>query len=239
MSDGPSLPGRGPSPPRGAPSTLGCMASHRTGPRARPVAALAALAVVLLLLTGAGRASANGDPASDYLTFQNVFFPFSPKVSSGLQLELLKLTNEASDQHYPIRVAIIGSKIDLGAIPQLFGKPQRYARFLYQEISFVYQGQLLIVMPQGLGSVGPVSQDIVKRALAGIRVDPSAGPDGLAQAAIAAVTQIAVEAGHPLGGGGGGATGTILAAVGAAAAIGGAVGFALWRRGRRASARPA
>ncbi|MDX6645347.1 MAG: hypothetical protein QOK40_1074 [Miltoncostaeaceae bacterium] len=209
--------------------------SHRTGRRPRPIAALAALAAVLVLLGAAGRASADGDPASDYLTYQKVFLPFDPKVSSGLQLELLKLTNEAADQSYPIRVAIIGSKIDLGAIPQLFGKPQVYARFLYQEISFAYQGQLLIVMPQGLGSVGPVSPDIVKRALAGITVDPNAGPDGLARAAIEAVNRIAVEAGHPLGGGGG-SMGTILAAVGAAVAIGGAIGFALWRRTRRPSA---
>ena len=233
MSDGPALPGRRPSPPRGGPSTLPVMASPRTGRQLRAPAALAALAVLLILLAGAGRASADGDPASDVLTFQKVFFPYTPPVSSGLQVKLIALTNEAADQHYPIRVAIIGSKVDLGAVPQLFGKPQRYARFLYQEISFVYQGQLLIVMPQGLGSVGPVAPAIVKRALAGIKVDPGAGPDGLAQAAIAAVEQIAVEAGHPLGGGGG-STGTILAAVGAAVVIGGAIGFALWRRGRRA-----
>jgi hypothetical protein len=113
-----------------------------------------------------------------------------------------------------------------------------YARFLYQEISFAYQGQLLVVMPQGLGSVGPVSPAIVRRALAGITVDQTKGQDGLAEAAVTAVKQIAVEAGHPLGGGGGGSTGTIIAAVGAAVVIGGAIGFVLWRRRGRAGTTP-
>ena len=56
-----------------------------------------------------------------------------------------------------------------------------------------YQGQLLVVMPQGLGSVGPVSPAIVRRALAGITVDRSKGQDGLAEAAVTAVKQIAAE----------------------------------------------
>jgi hypothetical protein len=213
------------------------MASHGSG-RARAAAALGALLAVLVLLGGAGRANADGDPASDVLTFQNVFFPYNPPVSPGLQVDLTRLTNQASEQHYPIRVAIIGSKIDLGSVPQLFGKPQQYARFLYQEISFAYQGQLLVVMPQGVASVGPVSRGIVQKALAGITVDQNKGQDGLADAAVTAVKQIAFEAGHPLGGGGGGSTGTIVAAVGAAVVIGGAIGFVLWRRRGRAPATP-
>jgi hypothetical protein len=206
---------------------------ERPDPRRRrgPLAAWTVVAAILLLLGGAGPAAANGDPASDVLLSQGVFFPFEPPVSAGLQVELISLTNAASTKRYPIRVALIQSKIDLGAVPVLFGKPQRYARFLYQEISFVFTGQLLVVMPQGLGSVGPMPAAVVKRALAGIAVEPGSGSDGLARAAALAVERLSEEAGQPLGGGGT-PFGAILGAVAAALAIGGAVAIGLHRRRR-------
>ena len=46
---------------------------------------------------------------------------------------------------------MIGSRTDLGAVPQLFGKPGTYAKFLGAEIRTFYTGRLLIVMPQGIG----------------------------------------------------------------------------------------
>jgi hypothetical protein len=223
--------GRPHSPPPGGRSTLATMASHRPGRRRRPLAAWAVTAALLLALCGAGPAAANGDPASDVLTFQGVFFPFDPPVSADLQVKLIALTNQASAKRYPIRVAIIQSKFDLGSVPQLFGTPQRYARFLYQEITFVFTGQLLVVMPQGLGSVGPMPPDVVRRALAGLTIEPNSGSDGLARAAAIAVERLSEEAGQPLGGGGT-PLAAILGASAAALAIGGAVAIGLRRRRR-------
>ena len=62
---------------------------------------------------------------------------------------------KVSDAGLPIKVAIIGNKTDLGAVPQLWAKPQVYARFLGAELRFVYKDTLLIVMPQGFGINGP------------------------------------------------------------------------------------
>ena len=36
-------------------------------------------------------------------------------------------------------------------MPVLYGKPQRYANFLGQEIVYYYKGPLLVVMPNGYG----------------------------------------------------------------------------------------
>ena len=52
-------------------------------------------------------------------------------------------------------MALIASPTDLGAIPSLFAKPQRYANFLDVEISFFGGKQpLLVVMPNGYGVQG-------------------------------------------------------------------------------------
>jgi hypothetical protein len=48
-------------------------------------------------------------------------------------------------------VALIGSRLDLGAVTSLWRQPQRYAQFLSQELFYVYKGPLLIVMPNGYG----------------------------------------------------------------------------------------
>ena len=55
------------------------------------------------------------------------------------------------DAGFPIRVAIIASRSDLGAITGLWLKPRAYARFLGLELSLAYTGRLLVVMPNGFG----------------------------------------------------------------------------------------
>ncbi len=50
-----------------------------------------------------------------------------------------------------MRVALIATRGDLGAVPVLYEKPQRYADFLGQEIVYYYKGPLLVVMPNGYG----------------------------------------------------------------------------------------
>ena len=96
------------------------------------IASLASIAT----LTWPATALSDGDPASDVLLAQSVFYPYSPSVSAGLQNALNAEAAQASRAHFPIKVALIDTPVDLGAIPTLFAKPQQYADFLDEEISF-------------------------------------------------------------------------------------------------------
>ena len=190
---------------------------------------------VLATAAAPGIAFADGDPASDVLLGENVFYPYSPAVSAGLQRQLNAETAAAGRAHFPIKVALIAAPTDLGAIPTLFGKPQQYAAFLVQEISFLnLKPLLLVVMPDGYGveHLGPAATD----AAATLKRPASARADGLARAAILAVPALAAAAGHPIadasGGSGTSGPSPVLAAVVlTVAAIVLAAGVRLLRRG--------
>jgi hypothetical protein len=152
----------------------------------------AVLALVLALQ--AGTAAADGDPASDVLLFQNTFLPYNPPMDKALATEVNQATAAAKKARYPIRVAVIGSTLDLGAITGLWKQPKRYARFLYAEL-YGYRGGLLVVMPNGFGTAGlPPAK--ARRALAGLRV--GAGINGLGRAALEGTRRLAAAGGHPL-----------------------------------------
>jgi hypothetical protein len=155
---------------------------------------LAALLAGLALLVAPCEATADGDPASDVLLVQNVFYPYQQTVSNNLIAALDLAAKRAHTANFPIKVAIIGTPADLGAVPQLFAKPQQYANFLDKEISFNGTIVLLVVMQAGFGLVasGPPS------ALAGLHIPNERGSDGLAVAAIKAVGLLAAHAGHPI-----------------------------------------
>jgi hypothetical protein len=198
------------------------------------------LALLALLVPAAARA--DGDPASDYLLTQPVFTPFSTKLPEASVEQLKAVQADAKKQGYEVRVALIASRNDLGAVPSLFAKPQIYARFLWQEVRFVYHGPLLVVMPNGFGyweQSGDVDGEV--DALAALK-KPSEYPD-LAQAGTAGVQAVAEVNGvtvtvPPLASGGG-ATFTrdrILIAVGAVV-LAFVVAGAFWLR-RRSPERP-
>jgi hypothetical protein len=158
------------------------------------MAVMAGLAVVVL----PALALADGDPASDMLLGQNVFYPYTPTVSNRLQAELNAETAAASRAHFPIKVALIASPDDLGAIRSLFGRPQQYAAFLDREISFGNSAQpLLVVMRGGYGIEG--LDPVAAAAVARLRSPPGASSDDLAQAAAIALPKLASAAGHPIG----------------------------------------
>ncbi len=163
--------------------------------RARP---LILLALAILAITVPTRpAHADGDPASDVLIGENVFYPYSPTVSPALQSTLNAETAAASREHFPIKVALIASPVDLGAITSLYGQPQNYADFLEQEISYLDVRQLvLVVMANGYG----VSGLDHRATLVARKLTKPAGRDSndLARAAIAAVATLASAAGHPI-----------------------------------------
>jgi hypothetical protein len=184
-------------------------------------------------------ARGDADPASDVLLGESVFYPYMPTVAPSLQRTLNGETAAAAKAHFPLKVALIGTPVDLGAIPILFGKPQKYAEFLDTEISFQTKQPVLVVMPAGYGIQG-VSQRVT--AAAASLKKPGSGSDGLAQAAIAAVAKLAVADGHPLadvpGASGAGASGnssTLIIIVVAAVAVASAAGLVAVRR-RRATA---
>ena len=111
---------------------------------------------LLLALALAPSALADGDPASDVLVPPDIRV-YMTNGATDLELEktVQATAQKVSDAGLPIKVAIIGNKTDLGAVPQLWAKPQVYARFLGAELRFVYKDTLLIVMPQGFGINGP------------------------------------------------------------------------------------
>jgi hypothetical protein len=152
------------------------------------------LLVLLAALAAAPVARADGDPASDYLYTQKLFLPFDVKVPVARQGELASTIAGATKAGFPIRVAVIGSAYDLGAVPSLWHKPTTYARFLGVELEFVYRGRLLIVMPNGFGfywNGKPVTREYA--TLRKITIAP--GPNGLVDAAQTAVSSLAADAG--------------------------------------------
>jgi hypothetical protein len=183
------------------------------------------LASALAASVVAAPARADGDPASDVLLGENVFYPYQPAVSQSIQKTLDAETSAAARAHFPIKVALIASPVDLGVIPDLFGKPQQYAQFLDQEISFQTKQPLLVVMSTGYGVQG--IDGPAAGAVASISKPASGQSDDLARGAITAVAKLAQAAGHPIAGvsglpagtgSGGGSSGLLIALLAAAAA---------------------
>jgi hypothetical protein len=195
------------------------------------VGALAAL-LLIVLVAWAPAARADGDPASDVLLGESVFYPYSPAVSAPAARALNAAVAAAARAHFPVKVAIIGSPIDLGVIPEMFGKPQRYADFLDQEISFQTHQPLLVVMAAGYGVQGLPAA--ATAAVPGLPKPVSGRSDDLARAATVAVRRLAAAAGHPLGASapassGSGSSAALIAVV-AVAAVLAAAGVIVMRR---------
>ena len=148
-----------------------------------------------MLLVAAPVAHADGDPASDYLLAQSSFIPPNAGVPPAYAKQLNEVIASAKAGGYPIRVALIASRYDLGSVGVLYKQPERYARFLGQELTFIYRGPLLVVMPNGLGfshdgKAVAASQTVVDRF-------PAPRQSGAARASTAtrAVTKLAADAG--------------------------------------------
>ena len=176
-------------------------------------------------------ARANGDPASDFLLSQDVFFPFENKLSARVKQDLVGAVEQANSAGYPVKVAIINTRSDLGLVPQMFGRPQPYAEFLGSEIGFVFQGHLVVAMPQGLGlSFKGGKPDPNRGVVARIRVN--GGPDGTGRAAATAVPRLAARAGRTGGGSGGVSVELIAGVVATLVVVGGILVIVLLARGR-------
>jgi hypothetical protein len=168
-------------------------------PAGRAIALTAACALMAAWAAGpmTAPARADGDPASDVLATQQLFLPWDARFPAGRQAQLTALLAASARSGYPIRAAIIASASDLGSVTVLWRRPQEYAELLGEELSLVYRGPLLVIMPDGFGLY---QQDrtasLHRSALAGVPLPAAAG--GLAGAAVAAVEHLASGAGHPL-----------------------------------------
>jgi len=97
------------------------------------------------------RALADGDPASDVLVTQPLFAGADGGFAQRDLQRLSGLLASARRQGVPIRVALVAGPGDLGSVGELWRRPQSYARFLGQELSQVYRGTVVVVMPNGVG----------------------------------------------------------------------------------------
>ena len=158
-------------------------------------------ALCLALIAHPGSAHADGDPASDVLATQPLFLPQDAGLPLGQQGQLAGLLQAAARSGYEVRVALVASRGDLGSVTELWRQPETYARFLGQELSLVYRGPLLVIMPNGFGTYGP-GAETAQSALAGVRIPPEGsaglGTAGLGTAALAAVERLAAASGHPV-----------------------------------------
>ena len=161
---------------------------------------LAALTITLMAVLAVSfaapvaPAAADGDPGSDVLVYQPLFLAADSGISVAQQVKLGGLLQSAQRVGFPIRVAIIASPSDLGAVTQLWRQPQAYARFLGLELSMTYTGRLLVVMPNGLGFNWPGhSSATAYRTLE--RISIGRGGAGLASATEAAVGALATAGG--------------------------------------------
>jgi hypothetical protein len=203
---------------------------------------LACIASLVLLLTAAPFALADGDPASDWLLSGPGFLsPYDGKIPASTQATLNAMLASAKKQGLPLKLAVIVTPYDLGSVPMLFGKPQIYAKFLGLEDYYWWRDELIVVMPKGYGIYKaknlPAADKAAIKALA-----PPASKSGadLGLAAEQALQAVAAKHGLTLStsaaGSGGSSAWTERAEIAGGALIFCGIGFGAWYFLRRRSA---
>jgi hypothetical protein len=157
------------------------------------------LASVVLVAGGVSAAWADGDPASDFLAFENdLYVPPQLALSPVVRDQLRVLLRRIRRDRLQVKVALIASPSNLGTETKRFNKPRSYAELLAKELSLVApRDYLLVAMPAGLdtaryqgGAVAAVRPPLTRIA------PPGAGPDALARAAGRGLLAMAAATGH-------------------------------------------
>ncbi len=160
------------------------------------------VAVLAFSATLSANAWADGDPASDVLADQTVFIPAGRGIPPTDQARLEAIIHSADRHGVPVRVALIAARSDLGAVTQLWREPAQYARFLGIELSNVFSGTLIVVMPNGYGvwivGRGSSTAALQKAGSSLIGAPLPRTGQATAAAAVVAVRRVAAAAGHPL-----------------------------------------
>ena len=125
---------------------------------------------------------------------------------------------------FPIRVAVIATAYDLGAVPILYKKPVEYAHFLGQELFYWYKHELLVVMPNGFGVYDHGTATAADRKLVASLPPPATtGGNALVAAAMRGVEALAARRAIDLSSvkaaGSGSSTGSDRIAIGIAVAV--------------------
>jgi hypothetical protein len=200
------------------------------------------LAGVVLVLSLAPAALADGDPASDWLLAGATFLsPYDGKIPAADQEKIKAMLASAQKQGLPLKLAVIATSYDLGSVPVLFDKPQTYAKFLGLEDFYYWKDELLVVMPNGYGIYK--AKDLPpgdKAAIKHLALPASkSGPD-LAAATEKALDAIAARHGITLsttgGSSGGSSAWTERGEIAGGAVVLCAIGFGAWWLLRRRSA---
>jgi len=171
------------------------MSRSRTARRAAGL-----LATVLALGCAAAPAAwADGDPASDVLAGQDVYYPYQPKVSPLVRQQLEALLERVRADGLAVKVALIASPADLGTQTKRFGKPRDYAELLGVELEVAaVHDYVLVAMPAGLGTYryDEAGLPALRRAIAPIRASAVADADALARTAGRGLVAMATATGH-------------------------------------------
>jgi hypothetical protein len=199
------------------------------------------LAALVLAVGAAGlpaAARADADPPSDFLLLP--FFGARPSNESATYLR--DVVQAANTSGYKIKVAVVGSRGDLGGVFSLFGHPTKYAPFLGREDAFAWRVRLLTAMPQGFGFYWyGHSTAREQRIVESVKIAP--GVDGLVHSTADVVKKLAAADGHKIpvqssgSGGGGSGTGTrLIIAIGGAVLLAALILLPLFLRRRRQAA---
>jgi hypothetical protein len=204
----------------------------------------ATLATLVIAVGGVMPAAfADGDPASDFLLSQSTFLsPFDGHVAASEAARLVALLTQAQQKGLSLKVAVIVTSYDLGAVPILYGKPKVYAKFLGEEDYYYWKDELLVVMPDGYGIYKAAGVPAGDRATIDALKPPGTHlGTPLVLAAEKAVRALALRRGITLSAGSGGSSAStstseridIAAAVVVAALLGLAARLGWRRRGGR------
>jgi hypothetical protein len=165
---------------------------------------VSALVLGLTLLAAAAPAAAlaDGDPPSDVLITDTVYLPYQPPEVATVK-KLRSVVDATRKAGQPVRVAVIASPQDLGAVANLYGHPREYARLLAQELGNPiepgakgHREELIVVMPAGIGTSAVPPE--VDRKLRNVELPSGASSDDLASAAGYGVQELAAATGHPV-----------------------------------------
>ncbi len=162
---------------------------------ARVPVTLFVCATGLLLPAGA---VAHGDPVSERLIEASLFVPPGAQTDSEAVRRLASTVRDADRAGFRIKVAVVAKASDLGPVSDLYREPQKLAEFLGLDLSALFRGGVLVVMPNGYGYVlDGAREERSSRVLADLP-DPGRDQTKQAEAAIAAVRRLATAAGHTI-----------------------------------------
>jgi hypothetical protein len=156
----------------------------------RALAVLAAAVVTALSVSAAS--SAHGLQQVEVLTTSDLYVPAWAQggaygLSSGLQHQLLRRLAALRARDTPVKVVLIGQRVDLQDVPQYFGRPVVYADFLEQllESLHIFDGTLVVVMPNGVAKTAGEEQPVAVAVRP--RMSTKWDIDALARAALRAL----------------------------------------------------